>query len=44
VQRRKSIDIGCDCTEGVGIYMSGGNGGMKPRHGDIATDLDDETL
>ena len=41
----QSKDIGVIATEnGWNLYVSG-NGGMKPRHGDLfATDLDDETL
>ncbi len=41
----QSKDIGIIATEnGWNLYVSG-NGGMKPRHGDLfATDLDDETL
>ncbi|MEW6997568.1 nitrite reductase large subunit NirB [Colwelliaceae bacterium BS250] len=41
----QSKDIGIIATEnGWNLYVSG-NGGMKPRHGDLfATDLDDATL
>jgi nitrite reductase (NADH) large subunit len=41
----QSKDFGIIATEnGWNLYVSG-NGGMKPRHGDLfATDLDDETL
>ncbi|MFB1015180.1 MAG: nitrite reductase large subunit NirB [Alteromonadaceae bacterium] len=41
----QSKDIGIIATEnGWNLFVSG-NGGMKPRHGDLfATDLDDETL
>jgi nitrite reductase (NADH) large subunit len=41
----QSKDIGVIATEnGWNLYVSG-NGGMKPRHGDLfATDLDDDTL
>ncbi|KGJ99376.1 nitrite reductase large subunit NirB [Thalassotalea sp. ND16A] len=41
----QSKDIGVIATEnGWNLYVSG-NGGMKPRHGDLfATDLDDATL
>lgn len=41
----QSKDIGVIATErGWNLYVCG-NGGMKPRHGDLfATDLDDETL
>lgn len=41
----QSKDIGVIATEnGWNLYVSG-NGGMKPRHGDLfATDLDDKTL
>jgi len=41
----QSKDIGVIATEnGWNLYVSG-NGGMKPRHGDLfATDLDDEML
>lgn len=41
----QSKDIGIIATEnGWNLYVSG-NGGMKPRHGDLfATDLDDDTL
>jgi nitrite reductase (NADH) large subunit len=41
----QSKDIGIIATEnGWNLYVSG-NGGMKPRHGDLfAIDLDDETL
>ena len=38
-------DIGIIATENGWNLFVGGNGGMKPRHGDLfATDLDDETL
>ena len=38
-------DIGIIATENGWNLFVGGNGGMKPRHGDlVATDLDDETL
>jgi nitrite reductase (NADH) large subunit len=41
----QSKDIGVIATEnGWNLYVSG-NGGMKPRHGDLlASDLDDDTL
>ncbi len=41
----QSKDVGVIATEnGWNLYVCG-NGGMKPRHGDLfATDLDDETL
>jgi len=41
----QSKDFGIIATEsGWNLYVSG-NGGMKPRHGDLfATDLDDDTL
>ena len=41
----QSKDIGVIATEkGWNLYVAG-NGGMKPRHGDLfASDLDDETL
>ena len=41
----QSKDVGMIATEnGWNLYV-GGNGGMRPRHGDlIATDLDDRTL
>ncbi len=41
----QSKDFGVIATEsGWNLYVSG-NGGMKPRHGDLfATDLDDDTL
>jgi nitrite reductase (NADH) large subunit len=38
-------DIGIIATENGWNLFVGGNGGMKPRHGDLfATDLDDDTL
>jgi nitrite reductase (NADH) large subunit len=38
-------DIGIIATENGWNLFVGGNGGMKPRHGDLfVTDLDDETL
>ncbi|MDE8602423.1 nitrite reductase large subunit NirB [Marinomonas sp. RSW2] len=41
----QSKDIGVIATEGGWNLYVCGNGGMKPRHGDLfATDLDDETL
>ncbi|WP_298776402.1 nitrite reductase large subunit NirB [uncultured Shewanella sp.] len=41
----QSKDVGMIATEsGWNLYV-GGNGGMRPRHGDLfATDLDDKTL
>ena len=41
----QSKDIGVIATEGGWNLYVCGNGGMRPRHGDLfATDLDDETL
>ena len=41
----QSKDFGVIATENGWNLFVGGNGGMKPRHGDLfATDLDDETL
>ena len=41
----QSKDFGVISTEGGWNLYLCGNGGMKPRHGDLfATDLDDETL